>query len=57
MKVYELVYLDNNIERSLGMIFKDEQKAFAEKRIQNLRCGSENKIYPPYQVRERVILK
>ena len=55
MKVYELVYLDNNIERSLGMIFKDEWKAFAEKRVQNLRCGAENKIYPPYQVRERVV--
>ena len=57
MKVYELVYLDNNIERSLGMIFKDEQKAFADARKYNLRCGSENEIYPPYQVRERVILK
>ena len=56
MKVYELILIQGDVERSLGELYKDERKARAEMRTQNLRCGKENEIYPPYQVRERIVL-
>lgn len=55
MKVYELIYVTDK-EFSLGIIYKDENKARAEMRTQNLRCGRENDIWPPYQVRERKVM-
>ena len=56
MKIYELILIQEGVERSLGELYKDEQKARAEMHTQNLRCGKENEIYPPYQVRERKVL-
>lgn len=56
MKVYELILVQGDLERSLGELYKDERKAFNEMRTQNLRCGKENDIWPPYQVRERMVL-
>ncbi len=56
MKVYELILVQGDLERSLGELYKDERRAFAEMRTQNIRCGKENDIRPPYQVRERIVL-
>jgi len=55
LKVYELIVIQDGVERSLGVLYKDEKKAFAEKAVQNQRCGAENNEYAPYQVRERVV--
>ena len=55
MKVYELIYVTDK-EFSLSIIYKDENKARAEMRTRNLRCGRENDIWPPYQVRERKVM-
>ena len=56
MKVYELILIQKGVERSLGELYKDEKKAFAERATQNNRCGAKNDEYAPYQVRERVVL-
>lgn len=56
MKVYELIRVAKGVEISLGAIFKDEKRAFEERRIQNLRAGANNDIYAPYQVREVSVL-
>lgn len=56
MKVYELIVIQDGAERSLGVLYKDEKKAFLEKAVQNQRCGAENNEYAPYQVRERNVL-
>lgn len=56
MKIYELILIQDGVERSLGVLYKDEKKAFAEKATQNQRCGAKNDEYAPYQVRERVVL-
>lgn len=55
MKIYELILIQDGVERSLGALYKDEKKAFAEKGIQNNRRGVKNDEYAPYQVRERVV--
>lgn len=55
MKVYELILIQEGVERSLGELYKDEKKAFAEKAVQNNRSGAKNDEYAPYQVRERVV--
>ena len=55
MKVYELILIQDGVERSLGELYKDEKKAFAEKAVQNNRRGVKNDEYAPYQVRERVV--
>jgi len=56
MKIYELILIQEGVERSLGVLYKDEKKAFAERAVQNQRCGAENNEYAPYQVRERKVL-
>lgn len=55
LKVYELILIQDGVERSLGVLYKDEKKAFSEKAVQNNRSGAKNDEYAPYQVRERVV--
>lgn len=56
MKVYELILTRDGNELFLGVSYKDEKKAFAEKAVQNQRCGAKDDEYAPYQVREVKVL-